>query len=60
MLVLFDLDGTLISSYMEAPDRRYDAREVLPGRREKLARLLIEGHRVGIATNQAGVAEWSQ
>lgn len=55
-LVIFDLDGTLISSYMDNPDREYDRWEVLPGRREKLAELVRAGQRVAIATNQGGVA----
>lgn len=56
MLVLFDLDGTLISSYMDEPDRAYDRWRVLPGRVERLAALRAEGHALGVATNQAGVA----
>lgn len=56
MLYLFDLDGTLISSYMDNPDRNYHRWEVLPGRHERLAVLRAEGHRLGVATNQAGVA----
>jgi D-glycero-D-manno-heptose 1,7-bisphosphate phosphatase len=56
MLYLFDLDGTLISSYMDAPDRAYDRWRVLPGRVARLAELQAAGHTVGIVTNQAGVA----
>jgi D-glycero-D-manno-heptose 1,7-bisphosphate phosphatase len=56
MLILFDLDGTLITSYMDLPDREYHTWEPLPGRRERLAELLAAGHQLGIATNQAGVA----
>lgn len=56
MLYLFDLDGTLISSYLDRPGRVYDQWEVLPSRRERLAELRAAGHTVGIATNQAGVA----
>jgi D-glycero-D-manno-heptose 1,7-bisphosphate phosphatase len=56
MLLLFDLDGTLISSYVEAPGRNYHGWVPLPGVRERLAALQGEGHRLGIATNQAGVA----
>jgi D-glycero-D-manno-heptose 1,7-bisphosphate phosphatase len=56
MLIIFDLDGTLITSYMDLPDRDYHTWEVLPGRRERLAELLVAGHQLGIATNQAGVA----
>ena len=55
MLYLFNPDGTLISSYMDAPDRAYDRWTVLPGRRERLANLRKAGHGLGIATNRAGV-----
>lgn len=56
MLIMFDLDGTLITSYMDLPDRDYHTWQVLPGRRERLAALMAAGHQLGIATNQAGVA----
>jgi D-glycero-D-manno-heptose 1,7-bisphosphate phosphatase len=56
MLYLFDLDGTLISSYMDESGRAYYTWRVLPGRRETLAQLMADGHRIGIVTNQAGVA----
>jgi len=56
MLVLFDLDGTLISSYMDHPDRNYDQWVLLPHRKEILHALLDHGHKIGIVTNQAGVA----
>lgn len=57
MLYLFDLDGTLITSYMDNPNKEYDVWEALPGRRETLPRL--EGgeiNKIAIVTNQAGVA----
>lgn len=56
MLYLFDMDGTLITSYMDNPDKEYTRWEVLPGRVQRLRRLRDEGHDVGIVTNQAGVA----
>lgn len=56
MLYLFDLDGTLISGYMDNPDKDYHRWEVLPGRREKLAELQAQGDRIAIVTNQGGVA----
>ncbi len=56
MLIIFDVDGTLITSYMESADRAYERWQVLPGRRERLAQLLTEGHQIAIVTNQAGVA----
>jgi D-glycero-D-manno-heptose 1,7-bisphosphate phosphatase len=52
-LYLFNLDGTLISSYMNAADKNYNIWEVLPGRKERLARL--DGI-YGVVTNQGGVA----
>ena len=55
-LFLFDLDGTLISSYMDTPDRDYNNWSILPGRQEKIAALVAEGHQIGIVTNQGGVA----
>jgi D-glycero-D-manno-heptose 1,7-bisphosphate phosphatase len=56
MLYLFDLDGTLISSYMDTPDKNFNDWEVLPGRYERLKDLQERGHTIGIVTNQAGVA----
>jgi D-glycero-D-manno-heptose 1,7-bisphosphate phosphatase len=56
VLYLFDLDGTLISSYMDNPDKDYDTWEVLPGRKAMLNRLLMRGDIVCIVTNQGGVA----
>lgn len=56
MLYLFDLDGTLISGYMNTPDKNYDTWEVLPGRKAKLQQLILRGDTVCIVTNQGGVA----
>jgi len=56
MLVIFDLDGTLISSYLDEPDQAYDRWHVLPRRRERLAELLARGNTIGVVTNQGGVA----
>jgi D-glycero-D-manno-heptose 1,7-bisphosphate phosphatase len=56
MLYLFDLDGTLISGYMDNPDKDYYAWQPLPGRGARIAELRRAGHIVGIVTNQAGVA----
>jgi D-glycero-D-manno-heptose 1,7-bisphosphate phosphatase len=64
-LYIFDLDGTLIRSFLrERPSRHgtdqeaadYDHVEVLPGRREALKLLANQEARFAIATNQAGVA----
>ena len=52
MLYLFDLDGTLISSYMDNPDKNYDTWEVLPGRKAMLNRLLMRGDTMCVITNQ--------
>lgn len=59
MLYAFDIDGTLVRSFMreggEAAD--YDKIEVLPGRREKIERLAAQpGARFALITNQGGVA----
>ena len=56
MLYLFDLDGTLISGYMDNPDKDYHTWDVLPNRREKLAELQRRGNFIAIVTNQGGVA----
>lgn len=56
MLYLFDLDGTLISGYMDNPDRAYHTWHVLPGRSERLIQLAVAGHSIAIVTNQGGVA----
>jgi D-glycero-D-manno-heptose 1,7-bisphosphate phosphatase len=55
-LYLFDMDGTLIRGFLDEPRIDYDIVEALPRRREKLADLLAEGHRIAIITNQRGVA----
>jgi D-glycero-D-manno-heptose 1,7-bisphosphate phosphatase len=55
-LVIFDLDGTLISAYMENDDRNYHNWHVLQGRATKLQALYRAGVRIAIVTNQAGVA----
>lgn len=56
MLHLFDFDGTLVEGYLDRADKDYHVVEVLPGRPERLARLLAAGHTIGIVTNQGGVA----
>ncbi len=55
-LTCFDMDNTLISSYMDNPNLDFHQWFVLPGRREKIAELLQEGQTIAIITNQAGVA----
>jgi HAD superfamily hydrolase (TIGR01662 family) len=47
MLYIFDLDGTLVESYGIQP---------LAGIPERLDRLMLEGHSLAVATNQAGPA----
>lgn len=54
-LVICDLDGTLISPYMDNPDRDFNTWHVLPDRKEKLAALRNDHVEIAIATNQAGV-----
>jgi D-glycero-D-manno-heptose 1,7-bisphosphate phosphatase len=56
MLYMFDMDDTLISGYMNNPNKEYDIWEVLPGRRAMLNRLFMRGDVIVIITNQAGVA----
>lgn len=56
MLYLFDLDGTLISGYLDNPDKDYDRWDVLPKRRAMLNKLLMRGDTICIVTNQGGVA----
>jgi HAD superfamily hydrolase (TIGR01662 family) len=62
MLYAFDADGTLIESFLETVDgvltpvHPYERVALLPGRRERLAALVEDGHRVAIVTNQGGVA----
>lgn len=55
MLYLYDVDGTLIKSYMERPDRDFHAVELLPGRQEMIAKQIHLGHDVALVTNQGGV-----
>lgn len=61
-LVLFDMDGTLITGYMDNPDKDYHKWDILPGRAEKLFQIRRFGNtfgthtEIGIVTNQAGVA----
>jgi len=57
MLYLFDMDGTLRRArlLLPAPVATWDQR-ILPGRLERLRALRNEGHRLGAASNQGGVA----
>lgn len=55
MLHLFDLDGTIITGYLDNADKDYHRWELLPGRAARLARLARVGA-IGIITNQGGVA----
>jgi D-glycero-D-manno-heptose 1,7-bisphosphate phosphatase len=55
-LYLFDLDGTIIRSYMERADKDYAPAELLPGRAARIAELRRVGAKIGIISNQAGVA----
>jgi histidinol phosphatase-like enzyme len=59
MLYLFDIDGTLVRSFMRdgGAIADYDRVEVLPGRREAIARLYREKSTcIALVTNQGGVA----
>lgn len=58
-LFLFDLDGTLVSSYMDRPNKDFHAWELLPGRAEKIRQLRNEDgkyHTIQLVSNQGGVA----
>lgn len=56
MLYLFDLDDTLISGYLGNPNKDYHTWHVLPGRRERIGRLRLQGDICCVVTNQGGVA----
>jgi HAD superfamily hydrolase (TIGR01662 family) len=57
-LFMFDVDGTLIRSYMEKPHPKeeYAVAEVLPRRVKVIRKLADEGASFALVTNQAGVA----
>ncbi len=56
-LIIFDADGTLCTTKSGATFRKTaDDWQWLPGRLEKLAELRNQGVKIGIATNQGGVA----
>lgn len=55
-LFLFDLDGTLITSYMETLGKEYHVWYILPGRLEALKFLKESGKEIAVVTNQAGLA----
>lgn len=57
-LVLLDLDGTLIRSFVTdgKASMSYSEVEVLPGRVEKLREIIESGAAIGLVTNQGGVA----
>jgi D-glycero-D-manno-heptose 1,7-bisphosphate phosphatase len=56
MLYLFDLDNTLISGYMDTPNKNYHEWYILPNRVATIAKLRLCGNEVGIVTNQADIA----
>jgi HAD superfamily hydrolase (TIGR01662 family) len=60
MLYLFDIDGTLVRSFMRegggGVSRAYDLVEMLPGRRDRIQALEADGHDIALVTNQGGVA----
>jgi histidinol phosphatase-like enzyme len=55
VVTIFDLDGTLIESYMDRADKNYHAWSLLPGVAVAVARLRARGS-VEVVTNQGGVA----
>lgn len=54
-LFIFDLDGTLISGYMDNVDADYHQWKVLKGRLEVLEALAAQGKNIAVATNQGGI-----
>lgn len=60
-LVCFDIDGTIVTTKSGATFRKTaDDWQYLPGRMEKVQQLRRAGVKIGIASNQAGVAfPWS-
>lgn len=62
MVYAFDVDGTLVKSFMRDAGggaiQEYDLVEALPGRKEKIAGLMLRPATAGFAlvTNQGGVA----
>lgn len=56
MLYIFDKDETLVSGAGNRPANTPEEQVPLPGVVEKLAALRAEGHHIGIASNQGGVA----
>lgn len=55
-LYCLDLDGTVISSYMDAPGQNFHEWSVLEGRQAALQELRAQGCGIAFVTNQAGVA----
>lgn len=55
-LFLLDLDGTLIQSYMDRPDRAFDPVDWIEGADWALRDARQRGVRLAIVTNQGGVA----
>lgn len=56
MLIIFDKDSTLVESIDDRPANRLEEHRLLPGVLEKCRQLKAEGHILGIASNQGGVA----
>lgn len=56
MLIIFDKDGTLVESIDGRPANILEEHKLLPNVVEKCAQLKAEGHMLGIASNQGGVA----
>lgn len=54
MLLLFDLDDTLIEGYMNK--RPFDDVVLLPGRKDTILSRIEQGDEIAIITNQGGVA----
>ena len=57
-LYIFDLDGTLIESFIgdNTPSHPFDEVTILPGRIERINAIRTSGNIVALATNQGGAA----
>jgi len=56
MLYIFDKDGTLIGGASNRPANTPEEQILLPGVRNKILELIVDGNSVAIASNQGGVA----
>lgn len=55
-LYIFDMDGTLVHNVGDRPANTPEEQRLMPGVKKKLQQLKSDGHLLGVATNQGGVA----